>query len=71
LLATLQSADREMAEIFDYGQPRETALVGSPQTTLLPGRKVAWNIGFSVDDPDDMILEITPDPEIGGVIYGS
>lgn len=67
--ATLQSANREMQEIFDSGQPDKYMLSGSPNTSLLPGREVAWSIGFGVDDPDDLILEIAAGPDRGKVIF--
>ncbi|WP_192808725.1 serine/threonine-protein kinase [Actinomadura montaniterrae] len=67
--ATLQNANREMQQVFDSGRPDKYMLSGNPNTSLLPGREVAWSIAFGVNDPNDLILEIAADSNRGKVIF--
>jgi len=55
-LSSAQSGQHEASEVFDSTQ----GLEGPPYTSLLSGRSVSWDVGFGVDDPEDVVLEITP-----------
>lgn len=54
--ATLQSGNREAEQIYDSG-----AGIGRPDTKLLDGREVEFDIAFGVSDPSDLVLEVSPD----------
>ena len=49
---TMQSNDEEAEQIFDEG------FDGPPSTTLLDGRQSKFRIGFGVNNPNDMVLEL-------------
>lgn len=53
---TMQSGRSEADEVFDT----DNGMEGSPYTTLLDGRSVEFLVGFGVEDPDDMVMELTP-----------
>lgn len=55
--ATVQSANTEGDPVFDSGQ----GVGGSPNTTILPGRETTFTYAFGVDDPNDVIVEVTTD----------
>jgi hypothetical protein len=57
LFATLQSGNTEAEQIFDF----DDGFAGTPQTALLPGREVEFKIGFGVDNPDDLVMQIIAD----------
>lgn len=62
---TLQSANTEASEVFDM----ENGFEGSPSTTLLPGRESKFKIGYGVQDPKDLVLEVTPGFEYESAIF--
>jgi hypothetical protein len=62
--ATLQSGNAEAEEIFD----NENGLEGSPSTKVLAGREAKFDLGFSVKNPKDLVLELSPD---AGIQYES
>ncbi|HEY0214859.1 MAG TPA: DUF4190 domain-containing protein [Cellulomonas sp.] len=49
------SAGAEATELFD-GE----ALAGSPQTPVLPGGTVSFTIGYALNDPAAIVLEVEP-----------
>lgn len=51
---TMQSNDIEAEEIYDS----ENGFNGTPTTTLLDGRQSKFRVGFGVDNPKDMVLQI-------------
>lgn len=53
---TLQSGSREAQEVFDL----ENEVGGWPEGLLLDGREVSYDVGFGVDDPADLVLQISP-----------
>lgn len=53
--ATVQSGDREGDQIFDSAN----GLEGAPSTVILDGRETTFDIGFGVDDPKDIVMELT------------
>lgn len=65
--ATLQSGNEEAEAVYDS----ENSIGESPSTKLLDGREAKWVIGFAVNDPADLVLEISPDAgmEYEGAIY--
>lgn len=54
---TMQSGNTEAEQIFDTDKELE----GSPSTKLLDGRESEFKVGFSVMDPNDLVMEINPD----------
>lgn len=53
--ASASSGDEESEQIFDGDE-----LGNMPSTTILDGKKVKFSIGFSVLDPADITMEISP-----------
>lgn len=53
---SLQSGNGEGSEIFDTAKN----LDGSPSTTVLPGRETQFDIGYSVMDPADLVMQVEP-----------
>lgn len=54
---SLQSGNLEAESVFDS----ENNLGGfAPSTDILPGREATWKVGFSVSDPTDLVMEISP-----------
>ncbi|WP_205326545.1 hypothetical protein [Glycomyces sp. YM15] len=51
-----QSGQSEASEVFDS----EQGLEGPPYTSLQPGRSVTWDSGFGVEDPNDIVLQLSP-----------
>lgn len=51
---TMQSGNAEAEEIFDT----DSGLEGTPMTTILNGRESTFDVGFGVDDPSDLVLEV-------------
>lgn len=67
LSASLQSGNGQAEEIFDTAK----GLNGSPMTKLLDGREAKWIIGYTVQDPNDLVLEVSPDFERESILYVS
>jgi hypothetical protein len=57
VLTTLQSGSVQAEQVYDSAQDFN----GGPTTTVLPGRDIAYKVGFGVTEPDDLVLEIAPD----------
>lgn len=55
--ATVQSSSEEAEAVFDS----EGGLEGSPSTSLLKGRESTFKIGFGVQDPKDIVMDVAPD----------
>lgn len=51
---TLQSANTEAEKVYDSAQLGE-----EPTTTVLPGREAAFEVAFAVQDPADLVMEVT------------
>lgn len=66
---TMQSGNEEAEQVFDG----ENGLDGAPSTKLLDGRESTFAVGFGVADPDDMVMEVSPDLGIvyEGIIYAT
>jgi hypothetical protein len=47
----------------------ENDVMGGLDTTLLPGREAVFKIAYSVTNPADIVLEVSPDFEHENVIY--
>ncbi|QNK82583.1 hypothetical protein [Nakamurella sp. PAMC28650] len=54
LTETIQSGNLAATQIFDTG------LSAPNQTMLLPGRSLAYKVGFGVKDPKDVVLQVSP-----------
>ncbi|NEW47344.1 hypothetical protein GV789_23285 [Nocardia cyriacigeorgica] len=63
---TCQSDNLEAEQVFDSAQG-----VGSPSTTVLPGREAAFTIVFTVSNPADIVLEVTPGFDYEPAIFTS
>jgi hypothetical protein len=64
---TVQSGQTEGSSCFDSGK----GLEGEPNTTLLAGRTVTWKVGFGVENPDDVVMEVRPGFEYESTIFTS
>lgn len=51
-----QSGSKEASEIYDSANGYN----GTPSTSILDGRQSAFNVGFGVSDPSDLVLEVRP-----------
>ncbi len=51
-----QSGGKESEQVFDS----ENGIGGSPSTTVLDGRKIIFAVGFGVEDPKDIIVDVQP-----------
>ncbi|WP_394159763.1 superantigen-like protein SSL4 [Galactobacter valiniphilus] len=54
-----QSGDGEASQIYDSGN----GIGEYPQTQLRAGKTVKWKIAFSVEDYNDLAVDVTPDFE--------
>ena len=54
--ATVQSGNEEGDPVFDI----DNDLMVSPSTAILPGRQSTFDVGFSVDNPLDVVMEVSP-----------
>lgn len=59
VLVTASSAEHESEQVFDIDQK----LGGSPSTTVLPGNKVSFDVGFGVQDASDLLVSVTPNDD--------
>lgn len=62
---TMQSGNTEASQIFDS----ESGLGGSPSTTLLADREAIFTVGYTVADPDDLVLDLSPGFEYENVVF--
>lgn len=62
---TMSSGGVEMAEVFDT----DSKLDGSPMTPVLPGKTVAFDIGYPVVDPKDIVMNVTTDYDHADVLF--
>lgn len=53
---SVASGAGEGDEVFDM----DSGLAGPPETALLPGRESSWKVGFGVDDPADLVVQVAP-----------
>jgi Protein of unknown function (DUF2510) len=67
VITSMQSGSTEAEEVFDS----ENGLDGPPNTTLLPGREVTFQIGYGVAETGDLVLEFTPGFEYQPAIFVS
>ncbi|KAA0973452.1 hypothetical protein FQ154_18200 [Paeniglutamicibacter gangotriensis] len=63
--ATMQSSNVEADQIFDS----EKKLGGAPSTTILPKRESSFQVGFTVADKKDLVLEVAPSWDHESVIF--
>jgi hypothetical protein len=54
---TMQSANVEAQQLFD----KDKELNGTPATKLLQGRESQFRAGFTVKNPQDLVLDLSPD----------
>ena len=53
---SVQSGNAEGSAVFDS----EQGLNGIPETPVLPGREVKWDVGYGVTEPADLVVEVSP-----------
>ncbi len=63
--ATASSGGAEASEIYDSAKGME----GSPNTKVLQGKKVSFKVAFSVADPKDVTMEVSPGFEYDSGIF--
>jgi hypothetical protein len=63
--ATAQSSNVEGDQVFDSARGMD----GGPSTKLLKGREAKFVIGFGVEDPKDIVLEVTPSFEHNSALF--
>jgi hypothetical protein len=49
--SSITSGGREGDSVFQDG-------LGTPESTVLPGKRVTWSMGYGVDDPDDVQVTV-------------
>lgn len=64
---TVQSNDAEAGEVYDSANGFE----GAPSTAVLPGRQSTFKVGFGVQNPKDLVVEVTPGFEYDAAIFTS
>lgn len=64
---SLQSGDVAGSDIIDIGNGVGMA----PQTLLLPGRTVTYNVAFGVKDAKNLVLQVTPNYQNGPALFTS
>jgi hypothetical protein len=53
---TVQSGNVEATTVYDS----ENGIGGGPSTDVLPGRESMWEVAFGVQDPEDLVFEVSP-----------
>lgn len=54
------SGGKAASSISDVAHPEYGELGFAPTTSLLPGQTVEWSVAFSISNPEDVTLEISP-----------
>ena len=67
MITSLQSGDAEAEQVFDM----ENGLNGPPTANLLPGRELTFRVGFGVADPNDLVLQVSPNLQYEEAIFVS
>jgi hypothetical protein len=65
-MASVQSSNVEGSQVFDG---EDGGMGGGPTTKLLKGREAKFVIGFGVEDPKDVVLQITPSFEHNVMLF--
>ncbi|WP_241387714.1 hypothetical protein [Rhodococcus sp. CH91] len=61
----LQSGNSEASEIYDSA----SSIEGAPTTVILPGREAEFRVAYSVMDPTDLVLVVSPGFEYRDAIF--
>jgi hypothetical protein len=69
VLTSLSSGGAEGGSIFDTGNDMPTE--GAPATAVLPGKSVSWIEAYSVVDPADLTLQVTPGYAYDAAIFAT
>ena len=64
---SVQSNDAEADEVFDSSNGFE----GPPSTAILPNRQSSFKVGFGVQNPKDLVVQVTPGFEYDDAIFTS
>src|SRR6266508_3587385 len=64
---SVQSYNTEASSVF----VSENGLNGAPSTKILPGRETTFKVGFGVQNPKDLVVEVTPGYEYESSIFTS
>ncbi|NLU64905.1 hypothetical protein HCA61_21955 [Rhodococcus sp. HNM0563] len=62
---TLQSGNREASKIYDSA----SNIGETPTTVILPGRESEFQVAYSVTDPTDLVMEVSPGFEYRDAIF--
>lgn len=65
--ASVQSGATEGTRVLDS----ESGLTSTPRTALLPGRTSTFPLGFGLDDPADVVMEVSPGTDYDDTILTS
>jgi hypothetical protein len=63
--ATVSSASTEGDQVYDSANN----INGAPDTAVLPGRQVVFQLAFGVQDPADLVMEVRPGFEYKDAIF--
>ncbi len=64
---TMQSGNTEASQVFDS----EQGVGGSPSTPVLPGREVVFRQAYGVNDPADLVMQVSPSFDHDPAIFTS
>jgi hypothetical protein len=64
---TVQSTNVEGEFVADSAQ----GLTGPPSTVLLPGREAVFDLGYGINDAEDIVMEVRAGFEYESVVYVS
>ena len=67
MMVTAQSGQTQEEPIFDSAQ----GYTGKPDTVLLPGRTVTFQLAFTVTEPEDVVVEVQPGFEYRSQVFTS
>jgi len=66
-----QSGSTEGDLIIDVQTDSGVNVGAPPQTTVLPGRKVTYQVAFGVSNSKDLVVEVTPTFDYAPTIFTS
>lgn len=64
-MTNLQSGNREASQIYDSADN----IGETPTTVVLPGREAEFQVAYSVTDPTDLVMEVSPGLEYRDAIF--
>lgn len=64
---SVQSSNTESGEVIDLDQ----GFNGSPSTVVLPHREATFKVGFAVQNPTDLVAQVTPGFDYDPAVFTS